>query len=385
MKRLSVLLVAAIAQTAFAQNPDEQLFPDPIDVNVPHIRTDKSVDYDYDIVYAPADRAGDEKHKRFYTDFSQPVTMEPGADLMLLQPDGSEEVLVEGGNGSVTDPMISLDGEWVFYSYLYDLRDRNQWDPPAAGADIFKLHLPTRKIVKLTTQEFTPNTGAAPWSSDFRKGEEGKTHYHYGVFNMGPCPLPGGKLVFTSNRDGFRPPKGYPVIALQLFVMNDDGSNIEKIGHLNIAGALHPVTLADGRIMFSSLESQGIRSEISWGIWTIHPDGTNWGPLVSAFDPGGASNGFHFQTQLSDRSIIVEEYYNQNNSGFGAYIKLPPTAPEGYAQFGPANMSDPRNPPLRFGRHDNGKGRYYRLPFLPTGSVSFTPFALNNEGPADPA
>ena len=78
-------------------------------------------------------------------------------------------------------------------------------------------------------------------------------------------------------------------------------ANIEKIGHLNIAGALHPVVLADGRIMFSSLESQGIRSEISWGIWTIHPDGTNWGPLVSAFDPGGASNGFHFQTQLRDR------------------------------------------------------------------------------------
>ena len=117
---------------------------------------------------------------------------------------------------------------------------------------------------------------------------------------MGPCPLPGGKLVFTSNRDGFRPPKGYPVIALQLFVMDDDGTNIEKIGHLNIAGALHPVVLKDGRIMFSSLESQGIRSDISWGIWTIHPDGTNWNPLVSAFDPGGASNGFHFQTQLSD-------------------------------------------------------------------------------------
>jgi hypothetical protein len=385
MKRLSILIVAAIAHSALAQSPDEQLFPDPIDVNVPHIRTDKSVDYDYDIVYVRADRAGDEQHKRFYTDFSQPVTMEPGADLMLLHPDGSEEVLVEGGTGSVTDPVISLDGEWVFYSYLYDLRDRNQWDPPQSGSDIFKLHLPTRKIVKLTTQQFTPNTGAAPWSSDYRKDEEGKTNYHYGVFNMGPCPLPGGKLAFTSNRDGFRPPKGYPAIALQLFVMNDDGTNIEKIGHLNIAGALHPVLLKDGRIMFSTLESQGIRSEISWGIWTIRPDGTQWNPLISAFDPGGASNGFHFQTQLSDGHIIIEEYYNQNNSGFGAYIRLPPSPPEGYAAFGPAYMNDPRNPPWRFGRHYNGKAKNYRLPFMPSGSVSFTPFALNQEGPADPS
>ncbi len=378
------LIALGLASTAAAQDA-EPLFPDPIKVEVPHVSTDKTAGYDYDIVYVRADRAGDEKHKRFFTDFSQPVTLEPGADLMLLHPDGSEEVLVEGGNGSVTDPMISFDGQWVFYSYLYDLRNHNQWDPPAAGADIFKLNLKTREIVQLTTQRFSPNTGAAPWSSDYRKNEEGKTNFQYGVFNMGPCPLPGGKLVFTSNRDGFRPPKGYPVVALQLFVMNDDGTNVEKIGHLNIAGALHPVVLKDGRIMFSTLESQGIRSDISWGIWTIHPDGTNWNPLVSAFDPGGASNGFHFQTQLSDGQIVIEEYYNQNNSGFGAYIKLPPTQPEGYPAFGPGWMHDERNQPWRFGRFDNGKGKWYRLPFMPSGSVSFTPFALNQEGPADHA
>ena len=323
--------------------------------------------------------------------------MEPGADLMLLHPDGSEELLVAGGKGSITDPVMSFDGQWCYYVHLYNLEKREQWSPPQTGADIFKIHLASKKIVRLTNQQFAPNLGAGNWTSDFRADKQNNklNHYGYGVFNMGPYPLPGGKIVFTSNREGFRPSKGYPAIALQLFVMDDRDddtpeveqypNNIEKIGHLNIAGALHPVTLLDGRIMFSTLESQGIRSEISWGIWTIHPDGTNWGPLVSAFDPGGASNGFHFQTQLSDKSIIIEEYYNQNNSGFGAYLKLPPSPPDGYAQFGPANMSDPRNPPLRFGRHDNGKGKYYRLPFLPTGAVSFTPFALNNEGPADPA
>ena len=379
------LVVLASPLAVLAANPDEQLFKEPLNVQIPPIAKDSDVKYDYDIVYVRAGRAGDDKHKRFYTDFSQPVTMEPGADLMLLHPDGTEELLVKGGDGSVTDPMVSFDGEWVFYSHLYDLRGRNQWSPPKAGADIFKIHLKSRQIVKLTTQQFTPNTGAANWSSDYRASGKDKTHFDYGVFNMGSCPLPGGKLVFTSNRDGFRPPKGYPVIALQLFVMNDDGTNIEKIGHLNIAGALHPVVLKDGRIMFSTLESQGIRSSISWGIWTIHPDGTNWNPLVSAFDTGGASNGFHFQTQLSDGNVIVEEYYNQNNSGFGAYIRLPATQPEGYPAFGPGDTQDPRNPPLRFGRHDNGKGRMYRLPFMPSGAVSFTPFALNGEGPADTA
>lgn len=385
-------LVVLAASGVSAQ--DEELFTKTLNVKVPHISTDPSVRWDYDIVYVRARRAGDETHKRFYTDFSQPVTMEPGADLMLLHPNGSEEVLVEGGQGSITDPVVSFDGEWVYYVHIYNLQRANQWSPPREGSDIFKIHVPTRKIVRLTNQKFSPNTGAAEWSSDFRKNEDGKTWFDYGVFNMGPHSLPGGKIVFTSNRDGFRPAKGYPAIALQLFVMDDRDesigedehpTNLEKIGHLNISGALHPVVLKDGRIMYSTLESQGVRSEILWGVWTIHPDGTNWNPLVSAFDPGSGPNGFHFQTQLSDGSLVIEEYYNQNNSGFGAYIKMPPTPPEGYAGFGPAYIHDPRNKPWRFGRFENGRPKWYRMPFMPTGSVSLTPFSHGLEGPADPS
>ncbi len=48
------------------------------------------------------------------------------------------------------------------------------------------------------------------------------------------------------------------------------------------------------------------------------------GAGVSAFLPGDSPNAFHFQTQLSDGSIVAEEYYNQNNSGFGTFVKLPP-------------------------------------------------------------
>ncbi|HUR55288.1 MAG TPA: hypothetical protein VMZ71_14230, partial [Gemmataceae bacterium] len=317
------------------------------------------------------------------------------------------------GDGSVTDPMVSFDGQWVYYSLLHNLQKASQWSPPRQGADIYKIHVKSRKVVRLTNQKFTPNLGAANWSKDFRTPEPGKSHFEYGVFNTGPCPLPGGRVVFTSNRDGFRPAKGYPAVALQLFVMDDadsdlpvddDPPNLEKIGHLNLSGALHPVVLADGRIMFSSLESQGIRGDILWGIWTIHPDGTNWNPLVSAFDPGGAPNGFHFQTQLSNGEIVFEEYYNQNNSGFGTLIKLPQpgarpvatadpakqgTKPEGAPSevydFGPAHMSDPRNRPWRFGRDDHGNPRHYRMPFMPTGSATLTPFATGFEGPADRA
>src|SRR4029077_3194863 len=120
-------LAAALAVLpATAQDKKPPLFLDPIDVNVPAIATDKSIKYDYDIVYVRAPRAGDKVHKRFYTDFSSPVTLEAGADLMLLHPDGSEDVLVKGNDGSITDPVVSLDGQWVFYTRIYNLKNASQ-------------------------------------------------------------------------------------------------------------------------------------------------------------------------------------------------------------------------------------------------------------------
>lgn len=50
---------------------------------------------------------------------------------------------------------------------------------------------------------------------------------------------------------------------------------------------------------------------------------------------------------MSDGSLVIEEYYNQNNSGFGAFLKLPPSPPDGYAPFGPGFMNDARNKPWR--------------------------------------
>src|SRR5204862_7651565 len=138
----------------------------------------------------------------------------PGADLMLLRPDGSEEVLVKGGAGSVTDPVVSFDGEWVYYSLFHDMKGGSVSQGPAGGADIYKIHVKSKKIVRLTQQVFTPNTGSAHWSSDCRKPEKDRTWLNYGVLNLGPCPLPGGRLAFVSNRNAFRPPK-HPSPCLQ--------------------------------------------------------------------------------------------------------------------------------------------------------------------------
>ncbi|HTN74784.1 MAG TPA: hypothetical protein VL096_06035, partial [Pirellulaceae bacterium] len=391
---LAIGLVGLWLSTLSLRAEEEPLFPQDINVKVPLISSDKTVRYDYDIVYVRAQRAGDEIHKRYYTDIATPVTLEPDADLMLLHPDGQEELLVAGGKqGAITDPVVSFDGQWIYYTHITDLSHSGPWQAPK-GADIFKIHVQSRKIVRLTNQIFTPNTGAADWAKPPQQPLEGKTHLSYGVLNFGAYPLPGGKIIYTSNRNAYRPTNGYPQVALQLFVMDDrdtsitgddPGENVEQIGYLNLAGALHPVTLADGRVIFSSLESQGVRGSILWGVWSIHPDGSNWNPVMSAFDPGSAPNAFHFQTQLSDGAVVIEEYYNQNNSGFGTYFKLPPAKSDGYPTFAPAYMRDAKQPPIRQGRFDNGKGRWYRMPFMPVDAVMLTPFAHSEDGPANPS
>ncbi|MBY0456899.1 MAG: hypothetical protein K2V38_06150 [Gemmataceae bacterium] len=379
--RLSILaLVALISAVASGRPQSPPDLSGPINIAPKPVASDKAVKLDYDIVYVRAPRNGD-KVGTNWPEISNPVFMDPGADLMLLHPDGTEEVLVKGGPGAVTDPVVSFDGEWVYYSLFHDMKGASVSQGPSGGADIYKIHVKSRKIVRLTRQQFTPNLGAARWGNDFRTPEPGKNHFEYGVFNTGPCPLPGGKVAFTSNRNGFKPPKRVPHV-MQLFVMDDDGSNVECIGHLNLGMALHPTILRDGRIMFSSLESQGLRSSTLWGLWVINPDGTGWGPMASAFMPGASPSAWHFQTQLGDGSVVAEEYYNQTSSGFGSLVKFPLTAPEGKA-FGPGYTQDDRNPPLRHGRTDDGKARVRRLPFSPFGIESLTPFARADEGPSD--
>ena len=110
------------------------------------------------------------------------------------------------------------------------------------------------------------------------------------------------------------------------------------------------------------------------------------GPLFSAFEIGnGTSDSLHFQTQLSDESIIAESYYNLNNAGFGSLYKLPIQTPDGYAPFGPGYKQDPRNMPLRHGRHEDGRGVYISFPFSPFGIQAFTPFVRKGDWPSLPA
>ena len=298
----------------------------------PAVASDKTLTFDYPIVYVRVPRP----YPKAYYNINHlnqaglHQTNAPGAELRLLHPDGRDESLVPvEPHESITDPAVSFDGQWVYFAKFHSMNTGASASmtmlQSRKGADIYKVHIASRKVIQLTTQERTPNTGAVP---------AGTESHPRGVHNLGPCPVAGGKVVFVSDRNGFRGVREQTQPALQLFVMDDDGTNLDHIGPLNLGTALHPVALKDGRVMFSSLETQGLRSDERWGIWAIHPDGTNWGPLTSALGspPGQA---VHFQTQLSDESIVVETYYQTGSTdGFGTYFKFPMRLPPEQPSFG---------------------------------------------------
>jgi len=357
-----VLLAGAGLLAADEPRPPQR----PLKVDPLAISTDKTVKYDYDIVYVRAPRTvtgadGKERIAPVWPNAGEPENLRAATDLLLLHPDGSEEVLVEGGTGAIADPYVSFDAQWVYYSYFHDVGRRG-------GADVYKVHVKSRKTVRLTQQTWTPNTGASG-----AKPAMSADH----VYNMHPCPLPGGRVCFVSNRDGLKAPR-LAGGALQLFVMDEDGANVEKIGHLNVGQALHPVVLKDGRIIFSSLEVQG-KHNTGWGILGIHPDGTNWDPVVSGLSLGGAPIPFHFQTQLSDESIVVENYYTPAMGGFGIYFKQPARPPAGTPPFGPGKVQpDPKMAMMNSS---------FRMPFQPYGMEVMTRFTHNHDSPslrADP-
>lgn len=93
----ALVLRTVVGSASFGQNPKDQ---PPLDVNPSPITTTKAIHYDYDIVYVRAPRYGDDKQIAWSEVFA-PLRAEPGADLMLLHPDGTEEILITAGDDAI--------------------------------------------------------------------------------------------------------------------------------------------------------------------------------------------------------------------------------------------------------------------------------------------
>lgn len=325
---------------------------------------------DYDIIYVRAPRHGDNTNS-FWPDAVTPLLPEPGADLMLLHPDGSEEILFSAGpDGAVVDPSVSYDARSVVFSYFSNARNVNPQRGVNSvnalsrdGADIYRIDLISRRVTRLTFQEFTPNTGNG---ADFDCTRSGTNCPNIGVFNTGPAFLADGRIVFTSTRDNFIPNKmtNAGQRAMQLWVMDGDGRNAHSIGFLNVSSAMHPYVLTDGRVVFTSWENMGARDDRVFTLWAIRPDGTSFEPF-SGFGDGPLAH--HFMTQVSDGSVVVCRYYNLNNNGFGELYRFPVNGPAGDPVFQP--IPSDNQPPDE-------------IPLQRVGYTRITPFTTADDFPA---
>ena len=234
----------------------------------------------YDVVYVRQPRFGDDTNSTWPEVF-HPARADPGADLILLHPDGSEEVLVDCDVCSVTDPFVSFDAEWVYYSLFYDLTRVNgqRGDLPLDGADIFRIRLSDRHVEQLTHGEFTPNTGAGTWDESNPLDPPSEfNRLGYGILNLGPCPLAGGRIAFTSNRNGFTPPKSFTNPTLQLFVMDEDGSNVTAIAPMSINSALHPRPCGTVASCFRATKAKGCGTAVCGEFGASRPTGARGNP-----------------------------------------------------------------------------------------------------------
>lgn len=343
---------------------------------------------DYRVAFVRSARP-DDTHKVSFPDVFRPA-VHPPSDLctatIAFDADGkpsidpaSVQVLVSGqGRHALLDPRPSLDGKWLYFAGIQETEQREGKYTPIWGSDIYRVELATGKVVRVTDRRYTPPTGIARWADP----NVGISHH---VMNLGPCPLPGGRLAFTSTRRGYAPVKGFTTHNCQLFLCDDipgktdwNGEakrNVECTGHLNLGSALHPVLLTTGEIMWASYESQGLRDIRLWSIWRSWPDGRKWGPLFSDFDHETA---YHFQGQRSDGSLTGLFYYNLNNNGTGTLLETPLTVdmPEYLSPDGTKNRL-----PLNPANILPGENRTWKIPTMRRGTYAVTPWITPGDFP----
>lgn len=210
-----------------------------------------------------------------------------GGQLVLHKLDGTVEVLdaaPPGGNINHVSP--GQVGGWWFYDKRTSLA--GQWN-------IYRVNVVTKEIVQVTP--------------------DGSGH------NIQP-DCQGGQVVWTSTRDGFRSNGSFvgngPGLNWLIYTSDFDGKNVECINRWSLGSAFHPTFMPNGRIAWTESGAMGGRSILSWGIFAMGRDGTDFEPLLSAYNlsPGD-------MTFRPDGRIVYEFYYTPNQ-GMGTIYEVNP-------------------------------------------------------------
>jgi hypothetical protein len=325
----------------------------------------------------------------FYGGFVAPC------DLVFRAADGTERVLFDCTGGSTVqracaalDAAVSFDGRQVAFAVFRGpighetMRVPPRFlDPDNQASEAPRVRLPNPRL---------DATEAQLHVVDLATGAVRTLPHVPGSFDSGPAWLADGRLAFTSTRSGqySTPVSGAQRLASQIFAMDPDGRNIEKLSYHALAGEQHPIQLTDGRIAMASWQLFGMlpyRTDNSaaggfgtlhnfFHVYSQHPDGANLFPLFGqhtskygAGSPHPPHLAAHFFGQGSDGRVWVADYYRRNNAGLGQIVGFPPPPPGHESEgFGPAD-----------------KPHVHDL-FRPKGFVSLTTWATGSDNFARP-
>jgi len=288
------------------------------------------------------------------TDFTAPC------DLMRKDAAGVETVLhdcsttgsvVGGTTCAALDAAVSFDGLTVTYA-LFEGTLHNLQHPFAhymlnnsvdVTSDTTGFIFTNNKRIHTTGSKLRTVNIASGVSSDL-------TSPGAGVYDSGPAYVSTttgiqNKIAFTSTRTGaFRNlifhDSGIstdPVMAMHL--MDEDGGNIELIGHHDLSQVQHPYQTMDGKLAFSTwmtsnsfLFSKGNSQSLGFGtthnffsLWDMRSDGTLQFPIFGQHNRTGSLGAtgdlfvaLHNITQKTDGNICTGDYYRQNNNALGS-------------------------------------------------------------------
>ncbi len=211
-----------------------------------------------------------------------------GGDLMMKDLSSPTAPLVNLtadytlGEGDVSDPEVSFDGERI----LFSMRGPN--DPTW---NVYELDLPSRVLTRIIGDDATANAGD----------------------DVDAAYLPDGRIVFSSNRQE----KSRQLLAerniepyayrdeyerervIALHVMDADGSDIRQIS-FNQSHDRNPTVLNTGEILFARWDHVGNRNHFP--LFITNPDGTNIFVQYGAFSPG---NSFLHPREMPDGRVMT--------------------------------------------------------------------------------
>ena len=291
----------------------------------------------------------------FFSGFAAPC------DLVLRQPDGTEEVLYDCTTNSTDDagcaamdPAVSFDGETIAFAVFRGTLAPGQENfSVAAGGDDAYHDLPNRLLTA---------TDAQLVLVDVATGALTELPHVPATYDAGPAWLPDGRLAFTSSRDGNRSTMVFGTNnagpGSRIWTVDPDGRNLDLASHHSLSLEQHPLVLQDGRVAYSSWQifggltfrytngSPGGFGTIGnhFNIFSQSPDGAEpfafYGQHCGDHSP--VTNGdvdhkaAHFLAQTTDGRVWFADYYRGNNNGMGHVVGVMPEAKGREGIFDPA-------------------------------------------------